>query len=410
MINIGGDAKDTSYRYKMPPLKSKIEGRGNGIKTVILNILEVSKCLKMDPRYTTKFFGVELGAQSKYDPKRDNGVGVVNGAFQTKELQGHLKTFVNEIILCPKCRYPETKIVKCDKKRDQLEIECAACGNNGPLPTEHRIVQYFIKHPPPTVGKGKKKKGKMTAKERRAMKAKKNKDRDKGDGPDQDGPDRTSKKASKKKEAAPQKEEIWFCDTTPEAIKARQEKEAAAAEKAQQKSSIAKKAAPKIKGDGKDPPSLILKDFLTLNPNVDEIVGEVHRLELARSLDLEQKFKAIFEAIFDMNDYDSIKIAYRKYASLLQRFTDDSNKGKIFIGVFEDVMCRPGLRSFMIPRTAIYFKNLYDLDIISEDAILEWYDEPAESALLVSKADAEEIKENCKILIDWFQKHKNAGS
>ncbi len=49
MINIGGDANDASYRYKMPPLRTKVEGRGNGIKTVLLNVVDVSKHLHTRP-------------------------------------------------------------------------------------------------------------------------------------------------------------------------------------------------------------------------------------------------------------------------------------------------------------------------------------------------------------------------
>jgi translation initiation factor 5 len=42
----------------------KVEGRGNGIKTVISNMNDVARALNRPPTYTTKFFGTELGSQS----------------------------------------------------------------------------------------------------------------------------------------------------------------------------------------------------------------------------------------------------------------------------------------------------------------------------------------------------------
>lgn len=49
MIPIPSYIEDPLYRYKMPPLKLKIEGKGNGIKTNIVNMKEVSDCLNVPP-------------------------------------------------------------------------------------------------------------------------------------------------------------------------------------------------------------------------------------------------------------------------------------------------------------------------------------------------------------------------
>ena len=56
-----------SFRYKMPSLVCRIEGRGNGIRTCIVNLSDIATALNRPPDILTKYFGVELGAQSRYE-------------------------------------------------------------------------------------------------------------------------------------------------------------------------------------------------------------------------------------------------------------------------------------------------------------------------------------------------------
>lgn len=105
-LNVNRNVSDAFYRYKMPRLMAKVEGKGNGIKTVIVNMAEVakaigrpatcnlkSKCLAYKHYWTffiissdpTKFFGCELGAQTQFDFKHDRFI--VNGAHDAGKLQ-----------------------------------------------------------------------------------------------------------------------------------------------------------------------------------------------------------------------------------------------------------------------------------------------------------------------------------
>jgi hypothetical protein len=45
MINVNRQTNDMFYRYKMPKLLAKVEGTGNGIKTVVVNATAIAKAL-----------------------------------------------------------------------------------------------------------------------------------------------------------------------------------------------------------------------------------------------------------------------------------------------------------------------------------------------------------------------------
>ena len=84
-INIAGltPVDDPSYRYKMPKIMGKVEGRGNGIKTVLVNVVDVAQSLNRAPDEVTKFFGCDLGSQTTYAVESERAV--VNGTHNNND-------------------------------------------------------------------------------------------------------------------------------------------------------------------------------------------------------------------------------------------------------------------------------------------------------------------------------------
>jgi translation initiation factor 5 len=49
LIPIAINSKDPHFRYKMPKLTTKVEGSGNGTKTVLTNMVAIAKSLRRPP-------------------------------------------------------------------------------------------------------------------------------------------------------------------------------------------------------------------------------------------------------------------------------------------------------------------------------------------------------------------------
>merc|ERR1712176_1616935 len=149
MLNIPSSVDDPSYRYKMPRIISKKEGRGNGSKTGIMNMGDVARAIKRDPVYVTKFFGYELGAQSSYTNKEKEGERVVvNGHHDTPVFQQLVDKFIEKYVLCMGCNLPEIDMVV--NKKGLIVATCKACGWNGELDNRHKLATYISKNPPGT--------------------------------------------------------------------------------------------------------------------------------------------------------------------------------------------------------------------------------------------------------------------
>lgn len=205
MINIAGltPVHDPAYRYKMPKLIGKVEGKGNGIKTVLVNVVDLGTALNRDPAEVTKFFGCELGAQTSFTTDR----AIVNGAHRDDALQGHLSKYIENFVLCKNCHLPEThyKI-----KEGLISQKCLACGNKDPVDMRHKLCTFIIsghkkaKEQAKKEGKDEKKdkkdkKDKEKDKDRESKKEKKEKSVDGDSDGGQGSPDKKSSKKSKTK-------------------------------------------------------------------------------------------------------------------------------------------------------------------------------------------------------------------
>lgn len=172
-INIRRDVTDPFYRYKMERLQSKIEGKGNGIKSVIVNLSSVAHSLSRDPACkfsiattsqsekekngkkredihsnsptdVVKFFGFELGAQVTANPTDDRYI--INGAHDAAKLQEYLDTFINKFVLCKQCKNPETDLIV--QKDGSILRDCKACGQRTDVENRHKLSSYIVKNPP----------------------------------------------------------------------------------------------------------------------------------------------------------------------------------------------------------------------------------------------------------------------
>lgn len=140
-MNIAGltPVNDPAYRYKMPRITGKVEGRGNGIKTVLTNITDVAASLKREAPEITKFFGCELGAQTTY--ANDTDRAVVNGAHRDNDLQNHLSKYIENFVLCKNCRLPETHY---KVKDGMISQKCLACGSKDTVDMTHKLTTFIL--------------------------------------------------------------------------------------------------------------------------------------------------------------------------------------------------------------------------------------------------------------------------
>ncbi|SAM01318.1 hypothetical protein [Absidia glauca] len=383
-INVRRDVKDSFYRYKMPRLLSKIEGKGNGIKTVVPNMAEIARALSRPPSYPTKYFGCELGAQVKCDDKNERYI--VNGEHDAERLQTILDGFISKFVLCASCRNPETDLII---KNDDIMMDCKACGAQNMADMRHKLSTYIVKNPPAQASKNQRK-------QRKAATAQTNDlgggfDDNEGGSDDDIISQRINKEAAGLTMQSQLAQEDWSEDTSAAAV-------------AQRLKELAVKGVGAF-GDDNDDDDENKYDLFGAwleeqvdNTNDSNAVTDVSIILKAQELGVYGKYKAcqvLVQCIFD----ESIATQIPKRTKLLRKFVTGEKHQKAVLGGVERLVGLEYKDSLMKKVPAILMK-LYDADVIDDEVFIKWGEKPTKK--YVAKDVSKEVKKAAKPFLEWI--------
>ncbi|KAL6504565.1 hypothetical protein OROGR_026488 [Orobanche gracilis] len=426
--NIGaGNKDDAFYRYKMPRMITKIEGRGNGIKTNVVNMVDIAKALGRPASYTTKYFGCELGAQSKFDEK--TGTSHVNGAHDTAKLAALLENFIKKFVQCYGCGNPETEIIIT--KLHMINLKCAACGFISEVDMRDKLTTFIIKNPPES------KKG---AKDKKAMRRAEKERLKEGEAADEEQKklkkETVKKKISLKDKASSKKKSPhsdedcsptgtqvgdhemlpagtedsdddvqWLTDTSVVAAQQTIQGQlnsvtAGMVMLSANEERKPKSVKPKTSGQANivrsennelEDISDAIKEFVKKGSSASEVNPFLESLSGSRQEIIEALFEALFEGVGKGFSKEVLKkknyvvsVVQKEGSQLMLLHAIESFCGKA--------------SSEAVKEVALVLKSLYDDDVLEEEFIVEWY-----SKGLNGGNKGSPIWKNVKPFVEWLQ-------
>lgn len=340
-VNIPRSNTDKFYRYKMPIIQTKIEGKGNGIRTVVPNMGKVMKALDRPLEYGAKFIGMELGTKSKIDEKQNNCVFA--GKHSEGELSKCLDKFIDMYVLCVKCKNPETIF---EVKKGCIVSKCKACGKIFKVDPTHKLSNYIIKSD-------------------------------------------TNKKPVEEKKMSPKKSKIkdddkdyesWTMDTSAEAVASRKQQLLNGCDGQESKSDMF-------------PMENLLK-YIQSCPEEDEFVEEMLKLMHSQAWSESVLIKYIFATLFsdgNIRENFNTKVVYLEY------FANSSKDMAVILMCIEKFMeehCE------YIGQMVHILNGFYEAYVLDDDAIFKWHDGKSKS---VSAELGNDLRESSKPFIEWLE-------
>ncbi|RDW59743.1 putative eukaryotic translation initiation factor 5 [Coleophoma cylindrospora] len=383
-VNIRRDVSDPFYRYKMEKIQSKIEGKGNGIKTVIVNLSSVASSLARPGAYVIKYFGFELGAQTNTNPADDRWI--INGAHEASKLQDYLDGFISRFVLCKKCKNPETEVVIKDGR---ILLDCKACGQRSDVDLRLKLSGFILKNQPK---KGKKDK----AAKKEARRAKQNGHADteeNGHGDSGDGSDHGSNengdmgieagsddeltrriKAGAEEVDTPVevKDDEWTVDMSAEAIKARQQQ---LPDDLKQKLVLGGGDDDEDGEGGGNSSYDQLGTWIISEAESKGGVSKVQDIDIyvkAKELGIESKHRTLLVLVQTIFDDDIVKQIPARASMLKKMTTSEKHQKSLLGGVERFIGFRGEEKADFYNQTSKILMVLYNEELIEEDVLSKW--------------------------------------
>lgn len=403
-VNIRRDVTDPFYRYKMERIQSKIEGKGNGIKTVIVNLGSVAHSLSRPPAYVIKYFGFELGAQANAKPSDDRWI--INGAHDAAKLQDYLDGFISKFVLCKKCKNPETDVIIKD---DKITLDCKACGQRTDVDPRLKLSTFIVRNNPK--GGKKEKKDKKARREQKKEKSASNGDDaspgdsnnsengdENGDVEDAASDDELTRRIKSEAETIEVEKEIkdddWAFDVSEEAVKARAKELPA---------DLKRSLVLEEDDDEADGPSSYeqLGSWIVETAEEKGGVTQVNDIDIykkAKEFGIESKHKTVAvlaQSIFD----DKIAKQVEARTPLLKKMITSERHEKAFLGGTERFVGqdRPALIAQVPAILLAYYQN----DLVSEDTLKAWGAKASKKYVDISTS--KKIRKAAQPFLEWLE-------
>ena len=99
----------------------KVKGHHEGTRTVISNFAQIATHIRRTPEHLLKFLSKELASSGEIKGDRL----ILSRRLPSKNINEKIEKYVNQFVLCPKCRKPDSEL---SEKGGKIFLRCLACG------------------------------------------------------------------------------------------------------------------------------------------------------------------------------------------------------------------------------------------------------------------------------------------
>ena len=100
----------------------KVVGHVQGNRTIISNFLQIASNLRREVSHLLKYVLKELATPGEI---KKSGALILGTKVPASRINGKIRQYANEFVLCSECGKPDTQIVK---EGELTYMKCTACG------------------------------------------------------------------------------------------------------------------------------------------------------------------------------------------------------------------------------------------------------------------------------------------